>query len=128
MKIENIKKEYAFGILLILLTVIFLLFFRDKITGVFVSPTNAPETMADKLTYDTYKALVDSYTPSWNERDCYSLFGLDEDRFDQEFYSQVYPIHVKIRALETNTSREYSTRSFFTLKNHFIFYFLLKSL
>ncbi len=115
---KNFKKEYALIILLVL-TAISLLFSRDKITGFFISPTNVTGMTVFKQVYDTYyKVFVDSYTPTWNERDCYSLFELDEDGFDEESVDQVSQIHNKIRVLERNTSREYKTISFFEL-NYF---------
>lgn len=108
-KIENIKKEYVLGII-ILIAISLLFFGGNNITGFFVSPITDPGGV-DMQTYDAYKALVDSYTPTWNERYCYTLFGLEEDSFDKETYNQVYQIYGKTSDLGTSTSREYTSAS-----------------
>jgi hypothetical protein len=109
-KMKKFKIAYTFFIFLLI--AISLLFFKgNNITGFFVSPTNAPAG-ANK---QAYKAVVDSYTPTWKESDCYSLFEIDEDSFDIEASNQVYQQDFKLRLLEENTSEDYTSTSTFYL-------------
>lgn len=110
---KNFKKKYiTLGIILLLIT-ISLLFFKDKIREHFISPSILAGV--DKQIYDAYKAFVDSYTPTWNERDCYSLFGLDKGPFECGGSNPIYKFNVKVRSLETHTSRDYTNLTTFRL-------------
>jgi len=109
---KNFKRKYV--LVIILLIVFSLLFFRNDIRGK-TTGCSTTVTEVDKQTYDAYKTSVDSYIPIWSERDCYSLFGIEEGPFDHEVSDQLYQTNIKTRVLETNISREYNYSSNFIL-------------